>query len=35
MAQHLLLSYQASFLEVMRAQFNEKKALSGGAQVRL
>ena len=33
MAQHLLLSYQASFLEIMRAQFSEKKAFSGGSQV--
>ena len=32
-AQHLLLSYQASFLEIMRAQFSEK-AYSGGSQVR-
>ena len=31
-AQHLLLSYQASFLEIMRAQFSEKKAFSGGSQ---
>jgi len=32
-AQHLLLSYQSSFLEIMRAQFSEKKAFSGGSQV--
>ena len=33
-AQHLLLSYQTSFLEIMRAQFSEMKAFSGGSQVR-
>jgi len=31
-AQHLLLSYQSSFLEIMRAQFSDKKAFSGGSQ---